>query len=293
MAELEPQITVNKRIAKVRRFVARRSFVTHYYIRFSMNSIIILPTECVDQSRATLQNRRADYAFSTHELRQGQVVKVAVLGGRRGLATVTSSTPTAVELALSLEHEPLDRKSIDLIVGLSRPQTVKKVIQAAVMLGVRSLHFVLSERGEKSYRTSHALQAEKIEEETIKALEQIWDSMAPSVQVHFSLRRVFEVLAHSSSDEPQALKLLADPSGVSLVTLGVANLAGAHSVTAPTVLAVGPERGWSAAEVAEFSSHGFTAITLGERVLRVELALVFLLGQLEMLQKTTLVAGVR
>jgi RsmE family RNA methyltransferase len=190
-----------------------------------------------------------------------------------------NSTSATVELLLSLDHDPLIRKPIDLIVGLSRPQTVKKVLQAAVMLGVRSLHFVSSERGEKSYRTSHALQADRLEEESIKALEQIWDSVAPSVHVHFSLRRVFDALVGATSQQVEAVKLVADPSGVSTLTLGSSYL-----VNRPTVLAVGPESGWSVAELAEFSSRGFEAIHLGERVLRVEIALVFLLGQLAVLQ---------
>ena len=249
-----------------------------------MNSLIILPSECVDPTHATLQSRRAEYAYGTHELRAGQVVKVAVLGGRRGTATVTTATSEHVDLTLSLAHEPLSRKPIDLIVGLSRPQTVKKVIQAAVMLGVRSLHFVLSERGEKSYRTSHALQAEKIEEETIKALEQIWDSVAPSVKIHYSLRRLFESEELRAADQEVVWKLLADPSGGPLVAR-----AGGVSSGETTILAVGPERGWSETELATFTSHGFSTITLGERVLRVEIALVFLLGQIEMVPRISAV----
>ncbi len=245
---------------------------------FFMNSLIILPSECVDQTHASLQSRRAEYAYGTHELREGQVVKVAILGGKRGTATVTKATCEQVDLSVSLIHEPLPRKPIDLVIGLSRPQTVKKVIQAAVMLGVSSLHFVLSERGEKSYRTSHALQSEKIEEETIKALEQIWDSLAPSVTIHYSLQRLFQAEEFRASDGQGAWKLLADPSGEPLVARGE----GISSV-ARTILAVGPERGWSEAELATFRSHGFSTITLGQRVLRVEIALVFLLGQIEML----------
>ena len=49
-------------------------------------------------------------------------------------------------------------------------------------------------------------------------------------------------------------------------------------------MAIGPERGWSDAEVDLFTQHGFTPVGLGERVVRVELALVFLLGKLSLLR---------
>ena len=47
---------------------------------------------------------------------------------------------------------------------------------------------------------------------------------------------------------------------------------------------MGPERGWSHEEVETFQRAGFGVVGLGERVVRVELALVFLLGKLALLR---------
>lgn len=49
------------------------------------------------------------------------------------------------------------------------------------------------------------------------------------------------------------------------------------------VLAIGPEGGWTLPEVKELESVGFIPFSLGRRVLRCEVALIFLLGQLQLL----------
>jgi len=242
-----------------------------------MNSLIILPTECVAASCAILTGDRAVYAYATHEIRSGEVVKVAVLGGLRGEGRVIESSLQRVQLELNLRDQPLPVRPWDLVVGVSRPQTIKKVIQAAVMLGVRSLHFVRSERGEKSYLKSHALTPESIHDETIKALEQIWDSRAPQIRVHRSFDYFCTHTLSALGGDASGLRIVAHPEGH---TLGRERF---HPEIAGGVVAIGPERGWDDGEVDRFRTEGFTVVGLGERVVRVEVALTFLMGQLEVL----------
>jgi 16S rRNA (uracil1498-N3)-methyltransferase len=45
-------------------------------------------------------------------------------------------------------------------------------------------------------------------------------------------------------------------------------------------VAVGPEGGWIASELASFAALGFTPVALGPAVLRVEAAVAALVGQL-------------
>lgn len=227
---------------------------------------------------AVLTGARARYGFETHELRAGATCRVAVLGGMRGEARVEQATPERIALALSLSLAPLTRRPIDLIVGVPRPQTVKKVIQAAVMVGVRSLHFVRSELGEKSYLQSRALSEDGIREEGLKALEQVWDSQMPDVGVHRTLSHFLKTRIPLLGVSERATGLVADPRG------DEASLSYFGSLRAEQVLAIGPERGWSEAEVELFRGCGFDVVGLGERVLRVEMALVVLLGQLQLVR---------
>lgn len=244
-----------------------------------MNSLIILQSECVDGSCAVLTGRRAQYAFETHGLRAGQRIKVGIFGGLRGEGDVTECSEERVVINLLVNMEALPARPVDLIVGVSRPQTVKKVIQAAVMLGVQSLHFVRSERGEKSYLQSTALLPDHIEEETVKALEQVWDTRAPQVSVHRTFDYFCKNRLQSIGASAASLRIVADPHGQPLRS--VAQLHSTKSTAAGVVVAIGPERGWSDSEVDAFRRASFHVVGLGERVLRVELALTFLLGQLD------------
>ncbi len=251
-----------------------------------MNSLVVLPIEMIDETRALLEGPRAAYAFETHGVREGQVIKVSVLGGLRGEARIHEATPTRVVLEAHLALPCRERLPISLVVGVCRPQTIKKVVQAAVMFGVSSLHFVRSELGEKSYLQSRALDPEELEGETIKALEQVWDSHAPEIVVHrtFSyfmehkVSGIADILGRESA-RGEIARLVAHPGGRSLGCEDATRLKDAAAI-----VAIGPERGWSDGEIAAFSNSDFEVLGLGERVVRVELALVFLLGRLTMLR---------
>ena len=196
-------------------------------------------------------------------------------------------SPELVELELSLSLPHLDVFPADLIIGLSRPQTVRKVIQAGVMLGVRSIHFVRSERGEKSYAHSSALEEGALQDEILKALEQVWDSRAPTVRVH---RNFSYFVKHHLPDllGPDLLGAEGDRAKALLAHPGSAPLSAA-TLSAPVgpldrfVIAIGSERGWGDCEVAKFQEQGFAMVGLGPRVLRVELAVTFLMGRLSAL----------
>lgn len=250
------------------------------FIRGLVNSLLILPEEVQTESRAELLGVRAKYAFDTHGIRSSQTVRVSVLGGLRGEAKVLEATVDRVVLELFLTLQPLAPTPVDLIVGVSRPQTIKKVVQAAVMLGVRSLHFVRSEQGEKSYLQSRSLEEDQIRDESGKALEQVWDSRPPEIVVHrtFShfLEKRFPTLLESVQ---KPVAIVAHPTGKDLSSLDAQRFSAAHAI-----VAIGPERGWSAQEVEAFSRAGFSVVGLGPRVVRVEIATVLLLGQLQLLR---------
>lgn len=72
---------------------------------------------------------------------------------------------------------------------------------------------------------------------------------------------------------PERTVIIADPSGTPWLP---GTSAGKHSRAeiAPTVLAVGPEGGWTAAELDRARSAGAEIVTLGDTILRIETAAV-------------------
>ena len=72
-----------------------------------MNSLLLLPSECLSAEKAELLGARALYAYDTHGIRAGQTVRVGVLGGFKGEAKVISATQSAIALDLSLSETSL------------------------------------------------------------------------------------------------------------------------------------------------------------------------------------------
>ncbi len=244
-----------------------------------MNSLIVFDSEFIEPSVIRIGEPRVGQLWRAYSRLEGQVIRIAVFGGDRGVASLRKVDQSEMILDLGQMERSLPLRSIDLVVGLSRPQTVKKVIQTAVMSGVRSLRFVQTENGEKSYGTSHLLRPQALRDETVRALEQTGEGLAPCVTVHRSfLHFQKDGLCLLTSDSKTA-KILAQPAGESLASTSL--LRDSESA----VIAVGPEAGWSLGEVTGFEELGFRRVGLGPRVMRVEIALCFLLGQLQVLSR--------
>jgi RsmE family RNA methyltransferase len=160
---------------------------------------------------------------------------------------------------------------------LSRPQTIKKVVQAAVTMGIKELHLVRSERGEKSYLSAKVLSPNLLAKEIELGLSQAVDTVPPHVEVHDRFLPFLEDLlpARLRALEPGGIaKLVAHTSACTPAKQVFSSLTGGAHV----VLAVGPEAGWSDFEIQKFEAQGFSPISLGPRMLRVETAASVLLG---------------
>ena len=162
-----------------------------------MNSILILPEEIDSSSSASIGGDRARHLIQTHGLQTGLTVTAGVLGGMRGKATVQSISSEKVVLQLQLIEEPFSRAPLHVIVGVPRPQTVKKVLNVCSMMGVSFISFIRSEMGEKSYLLSHVLRPKEIEEELFKGLEQSGDTILPAVAIYDPFKPFIEDLLPS------------------------------------------------------------------------------------------------
>lgn len=242
-----------------------------------MNSLIVYESDFAGPSAVRIGAARVETIWRQYQRLVGQQIRIAVFGGKRGAAVVRDVGPGEMLLDVVRLEPSLPLRPIDLIVGLSRPQTVKKVIQLAVMTGVRSLRLVATELGEKSYSTSHLLDGAVLHGEIIKSLEQTGEGLAPRISVHRSFLHFCRNYELESSRNVGGLRVLAHPAGRSLATLELVE------TSVEATLAVGPEPGWSAQEVSLFTEMGFAHVGLGPRVVRVEVALGLLLGQLQAL----------
>lgn len=240
-----------------------------------MNSLVVFPEEVDTEGVVILSRERARALSASSHYEVGAEVRIAYLGGAKGLARVESRSTDRIVLRAVQVFPSLPLRPIDLIVGLSRPQTTKKVIQAAVMSGVRSLHLVHLESGERSYLDSHLLCPEQLRVEVAKSLEQIWEGNSPGIHVYRNLTHLFKQNDSGLLCDAQSQKIVAHPGGDNRGVLLMESMPALSSL----VIAIGSEGGWSAQELTALTSQGFQQVGLGDRVVRVEIALLYLLGQ--------------
>ena len=207
----------------------------------------------------------------------GDATDVGLLNGPRGKAILKSVDPQEVVFEFVWSQPPAPLLPIDLIVGLSRPQTSRKILQEATSLGVRRIFFVNTDRGEPSYATSKLWTTDQWQRLVRLGVEQAFSTWTPEVQVGIELTDAFNALAAAQVERGNAL-----PSTQARIcldnyeaTIGLLDAVGSASSVA---LAIGSERGWTEGERDQFRDHGFTLAQIGDRPLRTETATIAAIG---------------
>lgn len=248
-----------------------------------MNYLAIFQSELTSANQAVLRGSRAKESISWHDLQPGSSTACLVVGGKRGQAQILSLSENELVLELNLDKPALVLPNTEIIVSVPRPQTVKKVLNIAGMLGIRRVHFTRTRNTVKSYLQSKTLLAENINAELLKGVEQSGNSWLPEVYVHPLFKPfIKDVLPEELKNRAgEQLLLLADTCAEKL---NPSTLTVTDPANLVATLAIGPESGWDKGEVEDFRSLGFSRIGLGQPILRVDTALTYLLGQIELLR---------
>lgn len=234
-----------------------------------MNLVLVEPAEVQPDGTARLRDRRARHVREVHRAAVGDVLRAGVVGGRWGEATVLALDDSEVVLALRPDREPPPKLGLELLLALPRPKILRKVLQAAASMGIARLVLVNALRVEKSYFDSPVLTAEGLRAELLLGLEQARDTLLPEVLIRPRFKPFVE-------DELAALW----PAGVTKLVAHPAAERPVAPAPAPAVLAIGPEGGWIPYEVAKLEEAGFTTFSAGPRILRVDVAVPYLVGAL-------------
>ncbi len=235
-----------------------------------MNLLLLQPNEVGADGVAVLAGRRLEHAREVLRVQHGETLKVGVKGAQVGTATVLEGPAETLRLRVMLDAPPPPRAGISLVLAIPRPKALKRVLPAVASLGVDRVVLVNAAKVEKSYFDSKVLAPEFIEGLLELGLEQARDTVPPRVEVRERFRPFVE-------DE---LGAWAGP-GRRLVPHPTAE-SGVPRVPAkePLVVAIGPDGGWTDFEVELLAKQGFTPISLGPRILRVEVAVPAIIGAL-------------
>jgi 16S rRNA (uracil1498-N3)-methyltransferase len=233
-----------------------------------MNLILLFEDDFVAPDVARLRGRRLEHVTSVHRAAVGSSLAVGVAGGRIGTGVVTR-LDDALELRVTLEREPPPPLPLTLVLALPRPKVLNRVIASATSLGVKRILLINAWRVEKSYWKSPRLSEENLLLQRVLGLEQARDTVLPAIET----RRLFRPFVEDElpSIARDSLALVAHP---------VAAAACPRSAGQPVTLAIGPEGGFIDQEVESLARVGFTPVSLGERILRVETAVAALIARL-------------
>lgn len=231
-------------------------------------NFLVFRSEQIKNNQVEIKGVQARDWIKLHQLKPGIEIAALLYSGNRGTAKLLQCESDYLLFNLDLSNQSPAKLSAEFIVGISRPQTIKKVIQIAMSTGVATVHFVLSENSEKSYLTSKIWSSGELEYQFSLAMGQTGDSQPFQLHKYNSVTRYLNDFDTSES----AIDILGD-------------LQGAECGKVPFVndqlirIAVGPEKGWSESEVQLFRNSGFKSVSLGPRMLRVENALACLAGK--------------
>lgn len=234
-----------------------------------MNLLLLSPEDFSDGTTVMIADRRFQHLKKILRLQVGQSLRVGLLDGPLGRGTLLALDKQHAVLTVQLDQPAPPPATGTVILGLPRPLMLKRILQAITSLGVKDIHFIHSDRVEKSYWHSSDLEESVIHQQLLLGLEQSMDTRLPRVTFHRHFRPF--VQEHLSGITSGKQALLAHPGNYPPCP---ANLAG------PFVLAMGPEGGFTDTEVAHFASREFHPIQIGQRILRVETAVSVLLGKL-------------
>jgi len=235
-----------------------------------MNRILLAPGELQADGLAVLQDRRATHIRKILGCRCGGVLRVGLLDGPRGTATVIAIRDGGVHLRCRLDEPPLPSTGITLLLALPRPKVMHRLWAPLASLGVERIVLTNAEKVERNYFDTHWLDPGAYRPLLVEGLEQSGDTRLPVVRICRRFKPFIEDESRAYFGE--ATRLVFHPYG----SVPLAD----HPVPAdrPVAIAIGPEGGWGDYEIALLRQYGFECVSFGARTLRTDTAVQAILG---------------
>ena len=151
---------------------------------------------------------------------------------------------------------------------MPRPKVLRRLIMDAVTLGVEKIILLHSYRVDKSYWQTPFLQ--QLDQYVTLGLEQAGDTVAPKIEIYKRFKPFVEdQLPSLISDNCPAY--VAHPYSDTQMPFAIQH---------PCTVVIGPEGGFIPYEVELLVKNGCQAMSLGNRIIRTETVIPYVLGRL-------------
>jgi 16S rRNA (uracil1498-N3)-methyltransferase len=207
-----------------------------------------------------------------------------VAGGHAWLARIASIDRDSVHFALLHELETAPSLPVTLLLSVFKFDRMEWAIEKAVELGCGRIVPVLAERTEKHLALAAAKRVERWRRLALEAAKQSRRSDLPEMGEPTRLAAVLapdqpasghqETGAETIAPASRPLRILLSETEEDQPLLRILQQNATDAGMDEIVLAVGPEGGWTAGEIALFTRAGWHSASLGPRILRVETAVI-------------------
>ncbi|WCN08043.1 16S rRNA (uracil(1498)-N(3))-methyltransferase [Marinomonas mediterranea] len=233
-----------------------------------MNLILLQPEQQQTSDCFKLTDAQLKHISQVLQKNSGDRVRVGLLNGDIGEAVFDASGFVNIDRSESLPPAALP---LTLVLALPRPNMLKRTLMNVTAMGVKRIYLIHSSKVEKSYWQSPVLKRENINAILLEGLEQARDTVMPELTFCPRFKPFVEDVLPSLLSK-DVLGLIAHPYDARACPIDLGD--------ASSILAIGPEGGWSEYEVGKWQEAGMETVHLGERILRVETAVPVLLSRL-------------
>lgn len=233
-----------------------------------MNIVLLDPRQTQAALWSITSKRQLEHLQQHVKIQVGDTLKVGIRGGKRYCCEVISVAEQAIQLKALYEETVPKKLPVTLIVAMPRPKVLRRLIMDSVTLGVEKIILLHSYRVDKSYWQSPFLQ--QLEQYITLGLEQAGDTIAPEIEIYKRFKPFVEdVLPHLMSAECPAY--VAHPYAKTTMPFALEH---------PCSIVIGPEGGFIPYEIELLVNNGCQAVSLGNRILRTETVIAYVLGRL-------------
>lgn len=240
-----------------------------------MNVILVAEKEVLE-SRLTLSDHRAKHIVKVLKSDIGDTINLGIINGNLGRGLIVSikrKYPFYVDIDTVFDRLPPVKQQVDLLLALPRPIMLKRIFSQAASLGVETLHITNANRVEKSFWEAGLLHKREYMQHLLHGLEQAVDTVVPNVVFHRRFKPFIEDHFPGISEKYSHL-VLAHPDSQQKLHNIITERPG------KILLAIGPEGGWVDYEVKKLQEYGFKDFTIGERILKVDTAVINIHGRI-------------
>ena len=233
-----------------------------------MNIVLLDPRQTESDLWNITASRQIEHLKTHVGVQVGDTLKVGIREGKRYLTEIVEITEYSIRVKPLHEESVPEKLPVTLVVAMPRPKVLRRLMMDAVTMGVEKLILIHSYRVDKSYWQTPFLQ--QIDHYITLGLEQAGDTIAPQVEIYKRFKPFTEDVLPTLIQE-HCPAYVAHPYKTEKMPFALE-----HSC----IVLIGPEGGFIPYEVDLLIKNGCQAVSLGNRILRTETAISYVLGRL-------------